>query len=268
MRILTLFRRTMRFRPCIDIHDGRVKQIVGSTLVDGVNPETNFTTSLAPSHFAKLYKNDSVPGGHVIMLGKGNEDAAIDALTAYPGGLQVGGGITPDNAGTFLDAGASHVIVTSYVFSGGKLNREHLRDIKNKVGRGRLVLDLSCRKRGDGYVIVTDRWQRETDELITNALLAELGSSCDEFLIHAAHVEGMRQGVDRELVALLHSCTDTPVTYAGGVRDISDLEVVHTAGNGAVDVTIGSALDLFGGALSYRNVISWFAHQEADHAQS
>jgi len=248
----------MRFRPCIDIHEGQVKQIVGSTLRDGQVPQTNFETSLPPSHFASLYKRDNLPGGHVIMLGKGNEAAAIDALQAYPGGLHIGGGIHPGNAVRFLDHGASHVIVTSYVFSAGVLNRDNLRTISTLVGKERLVLDLSCKKRDDGYVIVTDRWQHETDELLSEALFEDLSAWCDEFLVHAAHVEGMRRGIDAGLVKLLHRCTDMPVTYAGGVRVLDDLDMVKNAGGNAVDITIGSALDLFGGSLAYRDVIDWF----------
>jgi len=248
----------MQFRPCIDIHDGKVKQIVGSTLVEGAVPVTNFETELSPAYFAKLYQEDNLAGGHVIMLGKGNESAARAALNAYPGGLQVGGGITPENAVSFLDVGASHVIVTSYVFSAGVLDRTHLAEMYQTVGRTRLVLDVSCKKRGDGYVIVTDRWQKETSELLTEALFDELSRYCDEFLVHAAHVEGMKKGIDAELVALLNRCTDRPVTYAGGVRCLDDLALVRESGNGEIDITIGSALDIFGGMLPYRDVVDWF----------
>jgi phosphoribosylformimino-5-aminoimidazole carboxamide ribotide isomerase len=249
----------MRFRPCIDIHDGKVKQIVGSTLRDGEVPVTNFETSLLPSHFANIYRLDNFPGGHVIMLGKGNEDAAFEALAAFPGGLQVGGGITPRNATSFLDRGASHVIVTSYVFSEGMLKWDNLKAMNTLVGKKRLVLDLSCKLRDDAYVIVTDRWQKETGVVLTQKLFYDLSAYCDEFLIHAAHVEGMRKGIDEQLVELLRKCAVAPITYAGGVRSIDDLESVKQAGGGRIDVTIGSALDLFGGALAYQDVVAWFA---------
>jgi phosphoribosylformimino-5-aminoimidazole carboxamide ribotide isomerase len=249
----------MRFRPCIDIHDGKVKQIVGSSLRDGLLPHTNFETDLPPSHFARLYQRDALPGGHVILLGKGNEEAAYDALEAFPGGMHAGGGVTADNAMQFIDHGASHVIVTSYVFSGGVINRENLDKMEKAVGCDRLVLDLSCKLRGSEYFVVTDRWQCDTDIKLTPALFDELGTSCDEFLIHAAHVEGLQKGIDADLVALLALCDSRTITYAGGVRSLDDLALVKEAGRERIDVTIGSALDIFGGSLSYRAVCEWFA---------
>lgn len=248
----------MHFRPCIDLHQGKVKQIVGSTLRDDALPQTNFESALPPSHYAGLYRDDKLRGGHVIMLGKGNCTAAVAALQAYPGGLQVGGGITPENAGRFLDAGASHVIVTSYVFSDGVIQWERLENIVAAVGNRRLVLDLSCKRLGDDYVVVTDRWQKMTDVTLSKELFSKLGNYCDEFLIHAAHVEGMRAGIDEDLVALLSTCRVQPITYAGGVRSFDDLECIREAGGGEIDVTIGSALDMFGGSMEYRKVVEWF----------
>lgn len=253
----------MRFRPCIDIHEGQVKQIVGSTLSDTGKPVVNFETTRSPAYFAELYRKDEFSGGHVIMLGKGNEAAAKEALRAYPGGLQVGGGITPENAESFLESGASHVIVTSYVFKDGKVNRTNLEKISQKVGKNRLVLDCSCKRSGDGYVIVTDRWQKETDELLTPELFSELEQWCDEFLVHAAHVEGMRSGIDETLVRLLVQCTSRPVTYAGGVSALSDCAIVQQCGNNRIDITVGSALDLFGGSISYESLVQWF-HENGD----
>lgn len=249
----------MRFRPCIDLHHGKVKQIVGSTLRDGSEPDTNFESALPPSHYAACYRKDNLTGGHVIMLGKGNENAAIEALQAFPGGLQAGGGITPENACRYLDAGASHVIVTSYVFRDGEIHWANLEKMAKCVGSERLVLDLSCKKDGDEYIVVTDRWQHPTDVILSRDLFAKLADFCDEYLIHAAHVEGMRSGIDERLVALLSECAVRPITYAGGVRSLSDLELIRSIGGGAVDVTIGSALDLFGGNLPYREVVEWFA---------
>jgi phosphoribosylformimino-5-aminoimidazole carboxamide ribotide isomerase len=248
----------LKLRPCIDIHNGKVKQIVGSSLRDGADPVTNFVADQPPSYFAGIYRDDNLSGGHVIMLGSGNERVAIDALQAFPGGLQAGGGITPANAKDYIAAGASHVIVTSWVFSDGKLHWDRLEQISRAVGNDRLVLDLSCRKEGTDYVIVTDRWQRTTDVILTPELFEQLSGYCDEFLVHAAHVEGKQAGIDADLVALLADCSVRPVTYAGGVRSFDDLEEVAAAGNNRVDVTIGSALSLFGGALDYHDVVAWF----------
>jgi phosphoribosylformimino-5-aminoimidazole carboxamide ribotide isomerase len=249
----------MRFRPCIDLHHGKVKQIVGSTLRDDSEPYTNFESVLPPSHYAARYREDNLTGGHVVMLGKGNENAAIEALQAFPGGLQAGGGMTPENARRYLDAGASHVIVTSYVFRDGAIHWANLEKMTKCVGSERLVLDLSCKRDDEDYVVVTDRWQHLTDVILSPDLFGKLADFCDEYLIHAAHVEGMRSGIDERLVAFLSTCTVKPLTYAGGVRSFSDLELIRNTGGGAVDVTIGSALDLFGGNLPYREVVEWFA---------
>ena len=249
-----------KFRPCIDLHDGRVKQIVGSSLSDsGAGLKTNFETDRSPAWFAELYKKDGIRGGHVIMLGKGNEQAAKAALAAYPGGLQVGGGITADNAKEYLDAGASHVIVTSWIFPDGKLDRERLELLSRTVGKEHLVLDLSCKRVGgpegvDGtnsaeprWKIAVNRWQTLIDIEITAENLADLSRYCDEFLIHAADVEGKQQGMDDDLIEFLSKHSPIPCTYAGGARTIADLEHCKEISNGKIDLTIGSALDLFGG---------------------
>ena len=243
-----------KFRPCIDLHDGRVKQIVGSSLSDnGAGLKTNFETDRSPAWFAELYKKDSVRGGHVIMLGKGNVDAAKAALAAYPGGLQVGGGITADNALEYLDAGASHVIVTSWIFPDGKLDRERLERLSQTVGKERLVLDLSCKRVSDPedaeprWKIATNRWQTLIDIEITAETLEDLSRYCDEFLIHAADVEGKQQGMDDELIMFLAEHSPIPCTYAGGAKSLADLKHCKVISNGAIDLTIGSALDLFGG---------------------
>lgn len=249
----------MKFRPCIDIHGGKVKQIVGSTLSDENNsPRTNFETDLSPAYYAEIYRKDSIGGGHVIMLGKGNDAAAIAALEAFPNGLQVGGGINPLNASVFLDAGASHVIVTSYVFKDGTIHWERLAELRNAVGKKRLVIDLSCKKKDKSYYVVTDRWQKFTSTVIAPEVFSELEEYCDEFLIHAADVEGKKQGIDSELVEVLSDISDLPITYAGGIRSLDDLEQVRVLGKGKIDATIGSALDLFGGPLKYKDVKEWF----------
>ena len=250
----------MRFRPCIDLHQGKVKQIVGSTLSDAAaGLRTNFSSELPASWYAKLYQRDKLTGGHVIMLGPGNEAAAMDALAAWPGGLQLGGGITAANAGQWLEAGASHVIVTSYIFHDGQLDFGRLENLRQLIGKERLVLDLSCRWREDGYYVVTDRWQKFTKLRVSKDLLAELAESCAEFLIHAVDVEGKCMGVDERLLALLAEAdAPAPLTYAGGVSSMADLELIRKAGKGRIDVTVGSALDIFGGSgCRYDEVAAW-----------
>jgi phosphoribosylformimino-5-aminoimidazole carboxamide ribotide isomerase len=253
----------MRFRPCIDLHKGKVKQIVGGSYRDGDDAaiRTNFQTDRPSAEFAQLYRRDGLTGGHVIMLGPGNEEAALSALAAWPGGMQLGGGVTPSNARGYLDGGASHVIVTSYVFRDGAVCWDRLDEVVAAVGASRLVLDLSCARKPDGYHVVTDRWQRVSDQLLDGALLRRLGDSCAEFLVHATDIEGKQGGVDTELVALLARDAGRAATYAGGVRSIDDLQRVHDAGAGKVDVTIGSALDIFGGLLSYDEVVRWCRHR-------
>jgi phosphoribosylformimino-5-aminoimidazole carboxamide ribotide isomerase len=240
-----------KFRPCIDLHEGRVKQIVGGTLdAEGESLQTNFVSEQPAAHFARLYREDGLCGGHVIMLGQGNEPAAREALAAYPGGLQLGGGITVENAASWLEAGASHVIATSSLFDRqGHFQKCELDRLEREVGRGRLVLDLSCRRDGDAWVVAMDRWQTKTDLWVTVETLAELSTSCAEFLVHAADVEGRCEGIDENLVRLLGSWGGCPVTYAGGVRSLGDLATVDRLSLGRVDVTVGSALDIFGGSL-------------------
>jgi phosphoribosylformimino-5-aminoimidazole carboxamide ribotide isomerase len=249
----------MKFRPCIDLHEGMVKQIVGSTLAPGKATAliTNFKTNISPAYFAGVYRNDGLYGGHVIMLGPGNEAAEVEALQEFPQGFHAGGGITPKNASFFLDSGASHVIVTSFIFKKGRLVWENLKAMASAVGKRRLVLDLSCVLRDQAYYIATDRWQRLTSITLSKETLATLAGFCDEFLVHAAHKEGKRAGIDENLVALLGDSSPIPVTYAGGIRSLEDLDLVEKSGKGRVDATIGSALDIFGGCLSYKSVVEW-----------
>jgi phosphoribosylformimino-5-aminoimidazole carboxamide ribotide isomerase len=236
------------FRPCIDLHEGRVKQIVGGSLTaDGAGLRTNFVSEHAAAWFADQYRRDGLTGGHVILLGPGNETAARQALAAYPQGLQLGGGVNAENARAWLDAGASHVIVTSWVFRQGLVDWERLAGLVQSVGRARLVLDLSCRLRDGEYYVVTDRWQKFTELKLSQATLVQLSASCAEFLIHAVDREGLCRGIDAELVSQLGEWTPLPLTYAGGARSLEDLETVARLSRGRVDLTIGSALDLFGG---------------------
>lgn len=255
----------MEFRPCIDIHNGKVKQIVGGTLRDeGDQARENFVSEQDSAFFASFYEKHQIKGGHIILLnGKDSpyyndtKDQALLALRTYPGGLQVGGGITAQNAKEFLEAGASHVIVTSYVFRDGKVNYENLEKLFQKTGKEHLVLDLSCRKKDGDYYIVTDRWQKFTEEKVNVALLDKLAGYADEFLIHAVDVEGKASGIERELVELLGSWHKIPITYAGGVGNFKHLEQLREWGQGNLNVTIGSALDLFGGSMSFEDVLNW-----------
>lgn len=250
----------MKFRPCIDLHEGQVKQIVGSTLLDDEPDtlQTNFTADKPPEWFANLYKQDNLTGGHIIKLGSGNDAAAEAALSEWSGGMQIGGGITADNAKTWLNKGASHVIVTSYVFRDGFVDEKRLNELLNKVGKNNLILDLSCRKKGDDYYIVTDRWQKFTNVKISAKIMEELALTCDEFLIHAADVEGKCQGIEVELVEKLAIWSPIAVTYAGGIRSMADMQLIKKIGKGRIDATVGSALDIFGGELMrYDEVVSF-----------
>lgn len=234
------------FRPCIDLHQGKVKQIVGGSLNDEGATE-NFISTHDAAYYANLYREQGLTGGHVIALGKGNEEEAINALKAYPNGLQFGGGVSDRNAERYLNAGASHVIVTSFLFQDGEFSWDRLDKIKRETGVDKLVLDLSCRRTESGWNIATDRWQTITSTKVNRENLVELANHCDEFLIHAADVEGLQGGIDAELVSLLGDACPIPVTYAGGARSIEDLRHVKTLSGGKVDLTIGSALDIFGG---------------------
>jgi phosphoribosylformimino-5-aminoimidazole carboxamide ribotide isomerase len=247
----------MHFRPCIDLHGGVVKQIVGATLSDsGVHGlETNFQAEKPAGWFADLYRQSNLKGGHVIQLGRGNTAAARSALSQWPGGMQLGGGINADNAGSWLDAGASHVIVTSWVFNDGQIQMARLKQLSRRIGKTRLVLDLSCRKRGDAYLVATDRWQTFTTEAVTYRLLDRLSDYCDEFLIHAVDVEGRCAGIETDLVAHLGRWEGLPVTYAGGISNQQDIDLIESMGNGNIDFTVGSALDIFGGSgLRYEDL--------------
>ena len=255
----------MEFRPCIDIHNGRVKQIVGGSLKDKDNQaEENFVSQMDGAFYANMYKKAGIRGGHIILLNpvtseyyEATRAQALLALHSYPGGLQIGGGITADNAAQFIEAGASHVIVTSYVFNNGRIDYNNLEKLVDAVGKSHLVLDLSCRKMDDSYYIVTDRWQKFTDEVITEELLDELSQYCDEFLIHAVDVEGKASGIEKELVSLLGDWGKIPLTYAGGVHSFEDLRLIKELGHNRVNVTIGSALDLFGGSMKFEDVITF-----------
>lgn len=249
-----------RFRPCIDLHQGVVKQIVGGSLRDdGTRPVENFVSPNPPAWFAERFRDDFLTGGHVIKLGPGNDDAAREALAAWPGGLQLGGGIDAANAASWLEAGAAQVIVTSALFAAdGTFQPDSLAALVRAVGASRLVIDLSCRRTACGWTVAMNRWQTLTELDVSPATLDRLAPHCAEFLIHAADVEGLCGGIDAELVAMLGAWGGRPVTYAGGAATMDDLRLVESAGQGRVDVTVGSALDLFGGnGLRYADLVAW-----------
>ena len=255
----------MRFRPCIDIHDGKVKQIVGGSLNDSETNAVseNYVSEKGAAFYASMYSERDLSGGHIIMLNKpgtpeyeASKAEAIAGLMAYPGGMQIGGGIEPESARMFLDAGASHVIVTSYVFDGPVLDHAKLKDLKEMTGKEHLVLDLSCRFKGDSYYVVTDRWQTYTDLKVNTEMLYELAEYCDEFLIHGVDVEGLKQGTDERLLAVLAEAEDLKITYAGGVRSYEDIDLIYRLGKGRIDFTVGSALSIFGGDLDIDRVVA------------
>lgn len=257
----------MEFRPCIDIHNGKVKQIVGSSLKDAGNfASENFVADKSSVYYASLYRNDGIKGAHVIMLNSKDSEfydatkaSAISALKAYPGGLQIGGGINSDNAFEFINEGASHVIVTSYAFSNGLIQYSNLDRLKEAVGKEHIVLDLSAGFKDGKYLVVTDRWQKYTDEEISIELFQKLSDYCDEFLVHGIDTEGKKKGPDEKLLKILAKIADsvsTPITYAGGIACKEDIELVKRIGNGKINYTIGSALDLFGGNLSYNSIVN------------
>lgn len=254
----------MNFRPCIDIHNGKVKQVIGSTIIDkGDQAVENFVSQNGAAYYAEMYKKDGLKGGHIILLNHKDSEffeatraQAVEALQAFEGGMQIGGGINADNAEYYLDRGASHVIVTSYVFSNGEINYENLKRIKSVIGKENLVLDLSCRKKDEKYYIVTDRWQKFTQVSVNKEVLDELSEYCDEFLIHAVDVEGKNSGIEKELTTMLGEFSSIPVTYAGGISSIEDINIIKELGKDKLDFTIGSALDIFGGKLEYDYIVN------------
>lgn len=255
----------MKFRPCIDIHNGKVKQIVGGSLLDkGDYAKENYISDKDSVYYAGLFKKDSIKGAHVIILnGKDSEyyeatkEAAINALHEYPEGLQIGGGINADNAGEFIEEGASHVIVTSYVFKDGELKEDNLKKLVSAVGKEHIVLDLSAREKDGNFYVVTDRWQNFTKVLVTEKLFSSLSEYCDEFLVHGVDTEGKKQGADERLLKILAGAIkryDVKITYAGGIACKKDIKLLEELSDGLLDFTVGSALDLYGGSLSYEEL--------------
>lgn len=255
----------MTFRPCIDIHNGQVKQIVGSSLRDkGDKATENFVATNDASFYARLYKEHNLKGAHVIMLNSKDSEyyeatkaQALLALSEYKDSLQVGGGIDDKNAKFFIDNGASHVIVTSFAFKDGRIQYENLAALVKAVGKEHIVLDLSAGKKDGEYVIVTDRWQKYSEVNITINLFTQLSSYCDEFLVHGIDTEGLKKGPDMELIKILSDVSGkiaTPITYAGGIANTNHIKMIEELSEGKLNYTIGSALDIFGGSLSFEEV--------------
>lgn len=246
----------MKFRPCIDLHNGKVKQIVGETLGgEGQAVVENFVSAYDSTYYADMFRNDRLTGGHVIMLGEGNQEAALKALQAYPGGLQIGGGINAENASFYLEQGASHVIVTSYIFRDGQLNMDNLQRMVTAVGKDKLVIDLSCKEKDGKWYVATNQWKQLSDVELNQETIRFFEQYCDEFLIHAVDVEGKQSGIQQSLVSSLAEWITIPTTYAGGARSFEDLALFRELSKGKLDITIGSALDIFGGKLSYAEVV-------------
>jgi phosphoribosylformimino-5-aminoimidazole carboxamide ribotide isomerase len=246
----------MKFRPCLDLHVGRVKQIVGGSLNDSGAKE-NYVSNYDADYYASMYMEKGLLGGHIIALGTGNEEQINKALKAYPGGMQVGGGVNPDNGAAYIRQGASHVIVTSYIFNNGQLHMENLKKMVEAVGKDKLVIDLSCRKKNDLYYVVTDRWQQFTDFEINEDNIRFLEQYADEFLVHAVDVEGLQSGIDNELLEMLSNWVKIPCTYAGGITTIEDMKRIKDKGHGRIDFTVGSAMDIFGGKLPFDRVVTF-----------
>lgn len=247
----------MKFRPCIDLHGGKVKQIVGGTYNESGAKE-NFVSEKSSDYYANLYKQSGLTGGHLISIGKGNQEEIKKALTAYPKGLQVGGGVNLDNALDYIELGATHVIVTSFIFSDGQFKFDNLKAISALVGKSRLVVDLSCRKKNGKYYVVTDRWEKFTEFELNQDNIDLLVHYCDEFLIHAVDVEGQCNGINEEIVKLMSDLVSIPCTYAGGIHSIEDIKLIDSIGHGKIDFTVGSAVDVFDGHLNYEELATTY----------
>lgn len=249
----------MKFRPCIDIHNGKVKQIVGGSLSDRENfAVDNFVSEYDGEYYGKLYKAFDLVGGHIILLNPAGSEfyeqdlfQAYKALSAFEGGLQIGGGINDQNAPEFLNRGAEKVIVTSFVFKNGDVNFDNLKRLVKAIGKDRLTIDLSCRRKNGKYYVVTDRWQKFTDIEVDEKCFELFSDYCSEFLIHAVDAEGKSHGIEEKLAAFMGDFCDIPSTYAGGISSFDDLEMLSKLGKNKIDFTIGSALDIFGGNISF-----------------
>ncbi|KAF6005708.1 hypothetical protein HII12_005282 [Brettanomyces bruxellensis] len=240
---------------CIDIHGGKVKQIVGGTLNQDdteqskntckSNLETNFVSEKSSSYYAKLYEEHGIIRTHVIKLGslEENNRVAIEALKAWPKHLQIGGGINDTNAKYWIQQGADKVIVTSWLFPKGQFDKSRLERISQLVGKEHLVVDLSY----------FDAGGVEQGRLLSYSRGTARNSSFMQLMLKA-----FCKGIDQELVAKLAEWCTSPIVYAGGAKSIDDLKLVDKLSHGRVDLTFGSALDLFGGKLvRFKDCCKW-----------
>ncbi|PVH24623.1 phosphoribosylformimino-5-aminoimidazole carboxamide ribotide isomerase [Sphingobacterium corticibacter] len=249
----------MNFRPCIDVFKAKVVQLIGTSLFGGDERTIikHFESEYSPAYYAKLFKEDDLKGGHILSLGSGNNDVVIEALSAFSGGMKYGGGVTAENAHVYLDAGATHVIVNSYVFNNGEINYSNLDSLVKSIGKDKLVLDMSCRKRNGEYYIVTNLWEKFTNVRINKQSLLEISGYCDEIIVHGVDSEGRKQGLESDLVKILAEHTPIKTVYAGGISSISDLNLIKELGNEKIDPCIGTALSIYGGNLPYQDVVQW-----------
>ncbi|KAG0146857.1 hypothetical protein CROQUDRAFT_656846 [Cronartium quercuum f. sp. fusiforme G11] len=248
------------FRPCIDLHNGQVKQIVGGSLDlnDPDKLQTNFSSNQPVEYYTGLYQGHNLTGTHLIKLGPSNDETALRALNSWRGQIQLGGGVDLSNAEKWLDAGADKIIVTSFLFPGCKFSEERLRQIVELVGKEKLVIDLSCKKRDSSWFVASNQWRDLTDTEVNEETLRDLSNSCAEFLIHAADHEGLCKGIDTDLVKCLGKWSRVPVTYAGGANSVTDLDLVKRLSDSKVDLTFGSALDIFGGTkVKFEDLVHW-----------
>ena len=258
---INILNSTMKFRPCIDLHEGKVKQIVGKTLTaDAVDkPETNFISDHSAVYFADMFYRDGLTGGHVIMLGPNNEQAATEALQAFPNAFHIGGGVSLENAQFWLEKGAKAVIISSRLFNGTDFSMESLQAFTDLIGKDKIILDLSCRLVEGRFRAMTNKWNTVTNLIVDEKKIDELSTHCAEFLIHAVEIEGTGSGPDWELLNMLARCESSIITYAGGISSLNDLAAMQKLDAQHIDFTIGSALNIYGGHLSYATVTSSYA---------
>ncbi len=249
----------MNFRPCIDVFKGKVVQLIGTSLFGGEEKTIvkHFESEYSPAYYAELFKQDNLKGGHILSLGSGNNDVVIEALKAFNGGMKYGGSVTPENAHVYLDAGATHVIVNSYVFDNGEINLPNLKSLVKSIGKDKLVLDMSCRKKNGDYYIVTNLWEKFTNVILDQKSLQDISKYCDEIIVHGVDSEGRKQGLESDLVRILAQHTPIKTVYAGGISSIADLTMIKALGNEKIDPCIGTALSIYGGNLSYYEVLEW-----------
>ena len=245
----------MIFRPCIDLHQGKIRQIVGITLTDKAGPKINFSATKSVEWFVDLYKADNLQDGHIILLGEGNEKVALRAIKRWPAAFQVGGQMNIDNASFWLDKGAKKIIFTSWLIEKETIHWQRLENLAKKITPQKIVLDLSCQYFDGDYYIMTEQWKNKSKHSL-GKVAAKLADYCSEFLIHATSVEGQKKGIEKKLIKTLADYKKpAEITYAGGITTQEDIEFIIQEGQSRLFFTVGSALDIFGGTLSYRLLV-------------